>query len=123
MMPGIHTRALSGHFATMVQRVPVLAKPADEQGIHEINEIAQAGPLLLAHSVLLAQTHWGGFLSSDAVTLSWGDEEPCLCGRSGPYVHSEIRRYSDIEGGDDKVTCAGAPEAHDKALAFLNELG
>jgi hypothetical protein len=72
---------------------------------------------------LLAQTHWGGFLSGDAVTLSWGDEDRCLCGRSGPYVHSEIRRYSEIEGGDDKVTCAGAPEAHDKALAFLNELG
>jgi hypothetical protein len=72
---------------------------------------------------LLAQTHWGGFLSGDAVALSWGDTEPCACGRSGPYVHCEIRRYGEIEGGDDKVTCAGAPEAHDKALSFLNELG
>lgn len=71
---------------------------------------------------LLAQTHWGGFLTGDAVTLSWGDSEPCRCGRIGPYVHSEVRRYSEIEGGDDKVTCAGAPEAHDKALAFLNDL-
>lgn len=71
---------------------------------------------------LLAQTHWGGFLSGDAVTLSWGDAQPCACGRSGPYVHAEIRRYTDIEGGDDKVTCAGAPEAHDKALSFLNGL-
>jgi hypothetical protein len=71
---------------------------------------------------LLAQTHWGGFLTGDAVTLSWGDSEPCACGRAGPYVHSEVRRYSEIEGGDDKVTCAGAPEAHDKALAFLNDL-
>jgi len=72
---------------------------------------------------LLAQTHWGGFLSGDAVTLCWGDTRPCACGRSGPYVHSEIRRYAEIEGGDDKVTCAGAPEAHDKALSFLHELG
>lgn len=71
---------------------------------------------------LLAQTHWGGFLSGDAVTLSWGDAEPCACGRNGPYVHAEVRRYSEIEGGDDKVTCAGAPEAHDNALSFLNEL-
>jgi hypothetical protein len=71
---------------------------------------------------LLAQTHWGGFLTGDAVTLSWGDTEPCNCGRLGPYVHSEVRRYSEIEGGDDKVTCAGAPEAHDKALSFLTEL-
>ena len=71
---------------------------------------------------LLPQTHWGGFLSGDAVALSWGDTEPCDCGRSGPYVHSEVRRYSEIEGGDDKVTCAGAPEAHDRALSFLSEL-
>lgn len=72
---------------------------------------------------LLAQTHWGGFLSGDAVTLSWGDSQPCACGRSGPYLHTEIRRYTEIEGGDDKVTCAGAPEAHDNALSFLHELG
>jgi hypothetical protein len=72
---------------------------------------------------LLAQTHWGGFLSGDAVVLSWGDAERCACGRSGPYVHSEVRRYGETEGGDDKITCAGAPEAHDNALSFLNELG
>lgn len=31
----------------------------------------------------------------------------------------DIRRYSEIEGGDDKITRAGAPEAHDKALDFI----
>ncbi|MET0987938.1 MAG: hypothetical protein ABW034_21270, partial [Steroidobacteraceae bacterium] len=72
---------------------------------------------------LLTQTYWGGFLTGDEVTLSWGDQEPCPCGRSGPYLHPGIRRYSEIEGGDDKITCAGAPEAHDKALDFaLREL-
>jgi hypothetical protein len=70
---------------------------------------------------LNAETYWGGFLSGDKVTLSWGDT-PCRCGRKGTYVHSEISRFSKSEGGDDKVTCAGAPEAHDKALAFLTDL-
>ena len=68
---------------------------------------------------LNAQTYWGGFLTGDEVTLSWGDESPCACGRIGPYVHRGIRRYSEKEGGDDKITCAGAPDAHDKAIDFI----
>jgi hypothetical protein len=68
---------------------------------------------------LHTETYWGGFLSGDEVTLSWGDAAPCACGRIGPYVHREIRRYAESEGGDDKITCAGAPDAHDKAIDFL----
>jgi hypothetical protein len=68
---------------------------------------------------LAAWTYWGGFLSGDRVTIHWGDDEPCACGRVGPYVEPDIRRYGEIEGGDDKITCAGAPEAHDKALDFI----
>jgi hypothetical protein len=68
---------------------------------------------------LNAETYWGGFVTGDEVTLSWGDDHPCECGRIGPYVHRGIRRYSEKEGGDDKVTCAGAPEAHDKALDYM----
>jgi hypothetical protein len=64
-------------------------------------------------------TYWGGFLTGDEVTLSWGDTEPCSCGRIGPYVHRELRRYAESEGGDDKITCAGAPDAHDKALEYI----
>jgi phenylacetate-coenzyme A ligase PaaK-like adenylate-forming protein len=70
----------------------------------------------------LTSTYWGGFLSGDEVTISWDDAEPCRCGRIGPYLHPAIRRYSEKEGGDDKVTCAGAPEAQDKAIEFLLDI-
>jgi hypothetical protein len=53
------------------------------------------------------------------VTMSWGDDTACACGRIGPFVHRGIRRYSEKEGGDDKITCAGAPDAHDKAIDFI----
>ena len=66
---------------------------------------------------LAIQTHWGGLLSGDKVTMTW--DEPCACGREGPIIHPEIRRFSEIEGGDDKITCAGAMDAHDKALDFI----
>lgn len=67
---------------------------------------------------LIAQTYWGGFLSGDEVTMTFGT---CACGASGTFVDYAIRRYSEKEGGDDKINCAGAPEAHDRALAFLAE--
>jgi len=68
---------------------------------------------------LTAQTYWAGILSGDEVTLTW--DKPCPCGRTGAYLDYGIRRFSEKEGGDDKITCAGAPEAHDNALAFLTE--
>ena len=64
------------------------------------------------------RSYWGGFLTGDKVTFSWGDE-PCDCGRVGPYLHPGIRRFTEAEGGDDKITCAGAPDAHGKAIEFI----
>jgi hypothetical protein len=72
---------------------------------------------------LNAGSYWGGFITGDEVTLSWGDETPCGCGRIGPHVSSEIRRYGASEGGDDKITCAGAPQAYDRALDFVIGMG
>jgi hypothetical protein len=67
---------------------------------------------------LNARSYWGGFLTGDKVTFTWADE-PCPCGRRGPYVHPGIRRFAESEGGDDKITCAGAPDAHEKAIEFI----
>ena len=68
---------------------------------------------------LAYQQRWGGVLSGDEVTMTF---DRCACGRDGPFIDDDVRRYSEKEGGDDKITCAGAPEAHDNALAFLAEL-
>lgn len=46
---------------------------------------------------------WGGIISGDRVTVDY-DDSPS--GRRGPAVVN-IARYSDLEGGDDKLTCAG----------------
>jgi hypothetical protein len=67
---------------------------------------------------LLAESYWGGFLTGDEVTGIWGD---CPCGREGLYIHPTIARFSDKSGEDDKITCAGAADAHERALEFLNE--
>jgi hypothetical protein len=72
---------------------------------------------------LNASSYWGGFISGDEVTLFWGDEAPCGCGRHGAFIEPDIRRYTASEGGDDKITCAGAPQAYDRALDFITNRG
>jgi acyl-CoA synthetase (AMP-forming)/AMP-acid ligase II len=70
---------------------------------------------------LMVNSYWCGLVTGDEITLG-GWEKPCDCGRTGPFVIPPIRRYSEKEGGDDRIVCAGAPEAHDRALEFLAEL-
>lgn len=75
----------------------------------------------LAMFDIQTQTYWAGLVTGDKVTLG-GWDRPCDCGRRGPYLHPTIQRYSQLEGGDDKIMCSGAPEAHDKAMEFLSQL-
>ena len=70
---------------------------------------------------LLPDTRWGGFVSGDEVTLNW--DPGCPCGRTGPYLDARIQRLSDkrTATGEEKLSCAAAPEAYAEALDFLNE--
>lgn len=65
---------------------------------------------------LLARSYWGGFISGDEVTIDWS---PCACGRTSPNLVNSIQRFSEKKGGDDKINCAAAEEAHGDALDFL----
>jgi hypothetical protein len=65
---------------------------------------------------LLAGSYWGGFVTGDKVTVTW---DGCACGRKGPYVHPSIDRFSELEGGDDKISCSGSTNAHEEALSWL----
>jgi len=89
---------------------PQTGEPSAREGTHT----GRFGVIDLAF-----QQRWGGVLSGDEVTMTFGR---CACGRDGPFIEDSVRRYSEQEGGDDKITCAGAPEAHDNALAFLADL-
>lgn len=72
----------------------------------------------LAVMDLLPENYWGGLVTGDLVTIG-GWDEPCGCGRHGPYLEAEIRRISELKGGEDKINCAGAPAAHDHAIEYL----
>ncbi|MCB2077168.1 MAG: hypothetical protein KDE55_05645 [Novosphingobium sp.] len=69
---------------------------------------------------LMAQTYWGGFISGDEVTVHW--DEDCSCGWKQPYVGPVITRYSEMEGGDDKITCAGTAQAYNEFMDYISEV-
>ena len=68
---------------------------------------------------LLAESYWGGYASTDRVTLTWNPA--CPCGRTGPYLDTDIRRAT--AGADDKVSCAATPALHDDLGALLRQIG
>jgi hypothetical protein len=72
----------------------------------------------LAVMDLLVENYWGGLVTGDLVTVG-GWDEACGCGRNGPYMEPNIRRFSEVSGGEDKINCAGAPEAHARALDYI----
>jgi hypothetical protein len=66
---------------------------------------------------LCAETHWGGTITGDRVTMAWDGE--CPCGRRGPRVKNDVARYSELRD-DDKISCAKSPGAYERVA---NELG
>jgi len=66
---------------------------------------------------LLAESVWGGVVSGDEVTVHFEDD--CACGWKGPRVENSIRRYSEMEGGDDKITCSGSAKAYDEFMDYV----
>jgi hypothetical protein len=107
-------RCTQGNFHIMPVTIPLLF---DRDMKVLPREGAQTGRY--AFFDLMAQTYWGGFISGDEVTVHW--EEDCACGWKQPYVGPSIRRYSEMEGGDDKITCAGTAQAYNDFMDFVSQ--
>ena len=56
---------------------------------------------------------WGGLVSGDRVSV---DFTVCDCGRQGPTIADSVRRYTELEGNDDKLTCAGTIESYIRTI-------
>jgi hypothetical protein len=64
---------------------------------------------------------WGGLITGDLVTVNW--DQQCECGRTSVALEKKINRVSEIQGGDDKISCAATPQAQAEAMDFLTGLG
>jgi len=62
----------------------------------------------LAFFDIATEARWGGVITGDQVLVHTGE---CPCGRPSPSI-SEVVRYTDLPGGDDKLSCAGTMSSY-----------
>ncbi|MFA7604370.1 MAG: hypothetical protein WCY29_15325 [Novosphingobium sp.] len=70
---------------------------------------------------MTADSCWGGLVTGDLVTIDW--DHHCECGRTSWALEKKINRVSEIQGGDDKISCAATPQAQAEAMDFLTGFG
>ena len=67
---------------------------------------------------LVNDSHWGGIISGDEVTMHW--DTPCPCGRKSVYLAHDIMRYSEKQGvEDDRISCSATQQVQDEAVEFM----
>lgn len=112
---GMSPRCSEGHFHIFPHTIPLLFDS-------DMNLLPRKGAQTgrFAFFDLMAQTYWGGFISGDRITIDW--EEDCACGWKGPRVGPVITRFSEMEGGDDKITCAGTAQAYNDFMDYVSEV-
>ncbi|MCB2060363.1 MAG: hypothetical protein R3E09_06290 [Novosphingobium sp.] len=108
----ISSKCSEGHYHVPPWVVTYVLDP--ETGAALAREGVQTGRA--AFFDLVPQTYWGGFASGDEITVDW---TPCPCGRTTDHIHPQIQRFSEKRGGDDKITCAAADDAHAAAIEIL----
>ena len=66
----------------------------------------------------LNNSHWGGIISGDEITIDWST--PCRCGLASVHIAHEIMRYSEKKGvEDDRISCSATDEVKTEALRFM----
>jgi hypothetical protein len=107
-----HGKCTRGHYHVSPYAVPFVLDA--ETGVPLPREGVQTGRYAFFDP--RPGSYWGGFVTGDKVTITW---DGCACGRKGPYVHPSIERFSELEGGDDKISCSGSNDAHEEAMSWL----
>lgn len=113
MYGGLARKCSQGHYHAPPWMVGFVLDP--DTGAPYPREGTQTGRY--AGFDLWAQTYWGGYVTGDEVTIDW--DGGCSCGRQGPYMHGSIVRYSEKNGGDDKITCQRTAAAVDEMMKHL----
>jgi hypothetical protein len=68
----------------------------------------------------LNQSHWGGIISGDEITIDW--DTACPCGLASVPIEHDIIRYSEKESvEDDRISCNATQEVHQEAVDFMRD--
>ncbi len=100
-----------GHYHLAPWIIPFVLDPDTSQPLPREGTVTGR----LAFVDLLADTHWGGFITGDEVSTDWST--PCPCGQTSFFLEGSIRRYSQ----SDKIQGALRDDAFNKAMDQLQQ--
>ena len=113
---GVHFACEEGRYHLQPWVIPFILDPESSQ------PLPRAGTKTGRFAVydVVNQSHWGGVITGDEVTIDW--DSPCPCGRTSLALEHTIMRFSEKkEGQEDKISCAATHEVHNEAIDFLRE--
>jgi hypothetical protein len=113
---GVCVMCAHGHYHLAPWLIPFVLNPDTSEVLPRRGRVTGRA----AFYDLLANSHWGGFITGDLITINW--DGGCACGAKSAYIEDPIERVADKRGGDDKITCAATPSAHQEAMEFLTSL-
>lgn len=95
--------------------IPFLLDPESGEALPRSGKVTGKA----AYFDLSAETRWGGIVTGDRITIDW--DAVCPCGRTSHFIQGPIQRFSELQGGDDKISCAATDNAHKEAISFLTQ--
>lgn len=111
-LTALHARCEHGRYHIAPWAIPLILDPETSEPLPR--EGVQVGRA--AFFDLAANGVWGGCISGDKIEIDWNE---CPCGRKSAHLSDDIKRFSEEQGGTDKITCVATPEAHSEALDFI----
>jgi hypothetical protein len=113
---GVHFSCEEGRYHIQPWVIPYLLDPQSSEPLPRVGR--QTGRFAVYD--LINQSHWGGVITGDEVTIDWST--PCPCGRSTLAIEHGITRFSEKKDVDeDKISCAATHEVQNEAIDFLRE--
>ena len=112
----LHWACEQGHYHVQPWTIPFLLNPDTSEPLPR--EAVQTGRA--AFYDILNESHWGGVISGDEITIDW--DTPCACGLNSVYIHHDIMRYSEKAGAeDDRISCSATEDVQNEAINFMKE--
>lgn len=111
-----HWACDEGHYHVQPWVIPFLLDPDSGEPLPREGTVTGRA----AFYDLFNESHWGGIISGDEITIDW--DERCACGLESVHIHHDIMRYSekqDVE--DDRISCSATTQVNDEAVNFMRE--
>lgn len=113
---GVHFACDEGRYHLQPWVIPFVLDPESSQPLPRAGK--QTGRFAVYD--VINQSHWGGVITGDEVTIDW--DTPCPCGRTSLALEHTIQRFSEKKDGEeDKISCAATHEVQNEAIDFLRE--